>query len=143
MKILVIPDKFKGTLTASAAAEAIARGWRKARPRDAIEVLPMSDGGDGFGEAMGKLLGAKIQKVKTMDAAQRRCMAQWWWVPKTKIAVIESANVIGLAKLPTGKFHPFELVLIGRCNSFPLVIEYRIKILIYYKQSKICKGILN
>ena len=113
MRILIIPDKFKGTLTANAAAEAIARGWRKARPRDAIELFPMSDGGDGFGEMMGNLLHAKIQKVKTVDAAHRRCTAQWWWVPKTKIAVIESANVIGLAKLPPGKFHPFELDTFG------------------------------
>jgi glycerate kinase len=113
VKILVIPDKFKGTLTASAAAEAIARGWRKARPRDAIECLPMSDGGDGFGEVMGRLLHAKIQKVKTVDAAHRPCVAHWWWEPKTKTAVIESANVIGLAKLPAGKFHPFELDTYG------------------------------
>ena len=103
MKILVIPDKFKGTLTASAAAEAIARGCRKVRPRDSIECLPMSDGGDGFGEVMGRLLHAKIQKVKTIDAAHRTCKVRWWWEPKSKTAVIESANVIGLAQLPPGQ----------------------------------------
>jgi glycerate kinase len=113
VKILVIPDKFKGTLTAQAAAEAIARGWRKARPRDSIDCLPMSDGGDGFGEVMGRLLGARIQKVKTVDAAHRTCVAHWWWEPKTKTAVIESANVIGLAKLPPRQFHPVELDTFG------------------------------
>jgi glycerate kinase len=109
VKVLIIPDKFKGTLTASAAAEAIVRGWCRVRPRDSIESLPMSDGGDGFGEVMSELLHAKIRKVKTADAAHRPCEANWWWEPKTKTAVIESANVIGLAKLPPGKFHPFEL----------------------------------
>lgn len=113
MNILVIPDKFKGTLTASAAAKTIARGWRRARPRDAIELLPMSDGGDGFGEVMGEVLGAKTRKVKTVDAAHRACAASWWWEPKTRTAVIDSANVIGLAKLPPGKFHPFELDTFG------------------------------
>ena len=113
MKILVIPDKFKGTLTARAAANAIARGWREARPRDAIELLPMSDGGDGFGEVMGRLLHAKIQKTETVDAAHRSCQANWWWEPRTKTAVIESANVVGLAKLPPGKFQPFELDTFG------------------------------
>ena len=113
MNVLIIPDKFKGTLSASAAADAIARGWRRARPRDSLVSLPMSDGGDGFGAVLGQLLGAKIQKIKTTDAAHRPCEANWWWEPKTKTAVIESANVIGLAKLPPGKFHPFELDTFG------------------------------
>jgi glycerate kinase len=113
VKILVIPDKFKGTLTASVAAEAIARGWRKVRPRDAIELLPMSDGGDGFGQTIGSSLGAKVQTVHTVDAAHRKCAANWWWDPKSRTAVIESANVIGLAKLPPGQFHPFELDTFG------------------------------
>jgi glycerate kinase len=113
VKILVIPDKFKGTLTADAAARSIVRGWRRARPDDAIESLPMSDGGDGFGVAVGTLLRAQIQKIKTVDAAHRNCVANWWWEPRTKTAVIESANVIGLAKLPAGKFHPFDLDTFG------------------------------
>jgi glycerate kinase len=113
VNVLIIPDKFKGTLTACAAAEAIARGWHAARPLDSVVSLPMSDGGDGFGEVLGQLLSAKIQKVKTVDAAHRPCEANWWWEPKTKTAVIESANVIGLAKLPPGKFHPFELDTFG------------------------------
>jgi glycerate kinase len=113
MKILVIPDKFKGTLTASEAADAIARGWHKARPQDVIELLPMSDGGDGFGETVGSLLQAKIQTVRTVDAAHRKCTANWWWDPKSQTAIIESANIIGLAKLPPGQFHPFELDTFG------------------------------
>ena len=113
MNVLIIPDKFKGTLTANAAAEAIARGWRKARPGDSITSLPMSDGGDGFGEVMGRLLRAKLQRIKTVDAAHCPCVAHWWWEPKTKTAVVESASVIGLAKLPPGKFHPFALDTFG------------------------------
>jgi len=54
MKVLIAPDKFKGTLTARQAAQAMARGWRQVRPGDDVELLPMSDGGDGFGEVMGR-----------------------------------------------------------------------------------------
>src|SRR5208282_5218033 len=49
LKLLIAPDKFKGTLTAREAASAIARGWRTARPQDSSRLLPMTDGGDGFG----------------------------------------------------------------------------------------------
>lgn len=113
LKILIAPDKFKGTLTAGEAARAIARGWSKARPRDTLELLPMSDGGDGFGEVMSGLLGLKVQTVKTVDAAHRPCKVRWWLEKKTKTAIIESANVIGLAMLPPGKFHPFALDTFG------------------------------
>ena len=113
LKILIAPDKFKGSLTARAAAQAIAAGWSKARPDDSLTLLPLSDGGDGFGEVLGNLMPATIQNVSTVDAAHRSCQARWWWEPKTKTAVIESAEVIGLAMLPAGKFHPFELDTFG------------------------------
>jgi glycerate kinase len=109
MKVLIIPDKFKGTLTAFQAADAIAAGWRQSRPGDQLEILPMSDGGDGFGEVMSRLLGAAPQVASSVDAAHKPCSASWWWEPKTKTAIFELASVIGLAQLPPAKYHPFEL----------------------------------
>jgi len=105
--ILICPDKFKGTLSAQAAARAIAAGWWSVRPRDRLRLLPMSDGGDGFGEVMGKILKAPTRRVRAVDAAHRACNATWW--SSKEVAIIESARVIGLAMLPAGRFHPFEL----------------------------------
>lgn len=113
LNVLIIPDKFKGTLTAQEAADAIARGWRTARPGDHLESLPMSDGGDGFGEILSSLLHARKQRIRTVDAAHRPCQARWWWESETRTAIIESAKVIGLARLPAGRFHPFELDTFG------------------------------
>jgi len=112
-KVLIVPDKFKGTLTARAAARTIAKGWSKVRTSDSVHPCPMSDGGDGFGEVISALFGAKVQMTKTVDAAHRTITAHWWWEPRKKIAIIESASVIGLAKLPPGRFHPFELDTLG------------------------------
>ncbi len=113
LRVLIMPDKFKGTLTARAAAAAIARGWRKVRPLDSLDLLPMSDGGDGFGEVTSALLHARSQCVKAVDAAHRPCTATWWWESRTKTAIIESAGVIGLAMLPPKRFHPFQLDTLG------------------------------
>jgi len=113
MKVLIAPDKFKGTLSARAAAESIARGWQRMRPDDTIELQPISDGGDGFGELMSAALGATPQSIRTMDAAHRPCSATWWWDAKSRTALIESANVAGLAMLPRRRFHPFELDTFG------------------------------
>jgi glycerate kinase len=113
MKVLIAPDKFKGTLAASAAAEAIGRGWGKVRSQDDIAVLPISDGGEGFGEILGGLLGAQTQRTKTVNAAHLPCLAEWWWEPRSQTAIIEAARVNGLAMLPLGKYHPFELDTFG------------------------------
>ena len=111
LPVLVIPDKFKGTLTALQAAQAIHMGWRRGRPGDLLDLLPMSDGGDGFGEVMGNLLGAKVQWTKTVDAKHRPVKSRWWWDPRTKSAIIESAEVVGLAKNPG--CHPYDLDTFG------------------------------
>lgn len=113
MRVLIAPDKFKGTLTAQEAVEAMARGWHAARPEDSLALLPISDGGDGFGAVMGAALKAKPQRVKTVDAAHRPVTAKWWWQPERRIAIVESANIIGLAMLPKGRFHPFLLDTFG------------------------------
>jgi glycerate kinase len=113
VRVLIAPDKFKGTLTATEAAAAIAAGWRQTRPADQLELFPISDGGDGFGELLGQRLGAEEQTVATVDAAHRPLQAKWWWEPRRRIAIIESARVIGLALLGPGQFHPFALDTFG------------------------------
>jgi glycerate 2-kinase len=113
MRVLVVPDKFKGTLRAYEAARAIAAGWREARPHDTLELLPMSDGGDGFGEIVGTLLHAQKKTYATVNAAHESIDAPWWWSADSRTAIVESANVIGLAMLSPGRFHPFELDTVG------------------------------
>jgi glycerate kinase len=113
LNVLIVTDKFKGTLRAQAAAELIALGWREARPQDSLELLPMSDGGDGFGEVLVRLLKLEERTIGTLDAAHAPLQAKWWWDPRTRTAIIESAGIIGLALLPTKKFHPFDLDSFG------------------------------
>ena len=52
MRVLVAPDKFRGTLTARQAAEAIESGWRRERPEDLVDLLPLADGGEGTLDAL-------------------------------------------------------------------------------------------
>jgi len=113
LNVLIAPDKFKGTLSARAAADAMTRGWRQARPADHLMPFPISDGGDGFGDLVGAGLGARTETVCTVDAAHHPCAAEWWWAAESGTAIIEAARVNGLARLPAGKHHPFELDTFG------------------------------
>ncbi|WP_068421934.1 glycerate kinase family protein [Janibacter terrae] len=48
MHVIIAPDCFTGTLTATQAAEAMAAGWRRKAPEDLLTLVPLSDGGPGF-----------------------------------------------------------------------------------------------
>lgn len=113
LKVLIAPDKFKGTLSAREAALVMAHGWRQVRPMDELEVLPITDGGDGFGESMARLMRASSRAIRSVNAARKPCRVNWWWEPLTRTAIIESARVIGLAMLPAGRFHPLALDTFG------------------------------
>jgi glycerate kinase len=60
MRVLVCPDKFRGTLDASSAAEAIAAGWRRTRPDDTLDLVPMADGGEGTADALRSAGGREV-----------------------------------------------------------------------------------
>jgi glycerate kinase len=71
VRILVAPQEFKGSLTAAAAAVAIAAGVREARPDAEIDMLPLSDGGPGFLETLQASLGGDMIEVAVHDAIGR------------------------------------------------------------------------
>ena len=52
MRILIAPDKFKGSLSAREVAENIAAGLRAALPAAELTLLPLADGGEGTAEAI-------------------------------------------------------------------------------------------
>ena len=107
LSVLIAPDKFKGTLTAEQAAKAIARGWKTARPKDHLTELPISDGGDGFGPLLAHSFGANSQSAPTRNAAGQPIKGLYW-VTSNETALVESANIIGLAMLPESHHRPLQ-----------------------------------
>ena len=65
MRVLIAIDKFKGSLTATEAAKAIAAGLPASCE---IDICPIADGGEGFTETMLSALGGKRITVDTVDA---------------------------------------------------------------------------
>jgi len=52
LRVLAAPDSYKGSLTSVEVADAIARGWARARPDDTVDRCPVSDGGAGLLDAL-------------------------------------------------------------------------------------------
>ena len=63
MRVLIAPDKFRGTLSARQAAEALAAGWRRGRPEDDLDLAPVADGGEGTTEAVISALGGELLRA--------------------------------------------------------------------------------
>jgi glycerate 2-kinase len=99
MRVLIAPDCYGGSLSAVEAAEAIAAGWRKARPDDDLTRAPQSDGGPGFVDVIASRLGQRrtLRVSGPLDADVR---ADWVFDPAgPSSAYLESAQACGLALL--------------------------------------------
>lgn len=101
MQVLIAPDCFGGSLTAVAAARAIAAGWRAARPGDDLVLAPQSDGGPGFVDVLAACdpgMEVRHSRVSGPLTGNDR-LAAWILDPEFLTAYIESAQACGLALL--------------------------------------------
>src|SRR5215218_7352607 len=100
MRVLIAPDKFKGSLSALAAARAIERGFRAWGANVTTDLAPIADGGEGFAEAMVAALGGEWITAKTEDAVGRPIEARYGWVAAQKLAILEMSEASGLWRMP-------------------------------------------
>lgn len=75
MRILIAPDKFKGTLTGSGAALAMTHGVRNVRPDAWVSATPLADGGGGTLEVLLDAIGGVKRYADTVDPWGARCRA--------------------------------------------------------------------
>jgi len=103
-RIVVAPDKFKGSLTARAAAQAIARGLVSAWGAEADPVLvPMADGGEGTVDAF--VDGGAVRVVHRV-AGPLGAPVDASLALQGDTAVVEMALASGLGLLAPGERNP-------------------------------------
>ncbi len=112
MKILVAPDKFKGSLSAVAAVAAITRGLRAVWPEAEITGAPIADGGEGFAEALGQALGGGWVETRALDPIGREIATRYMWVEAERLAIIEMSEASGIWRLTPAERAPL------RANTF-------------------------
>ncbi len=89
MRILVAPDKFRGTLSAAQAATAISAGLRR-EGHDVLE-MPLADGGEGTLEVLGGPNRTTVVSDPLGDPVEAA------WRLSKRVAVIEMARASGLS----------------------------------------------
>ena len=103
MKVVVAIDTFKGCLRSMEANHAAAEGVRRAYPEANICEVAVSDGGEGFIDAMA-MKGGELKSVNVHDPLMREVRAQYLLQGQT--AVIEAAEACGLWRLKPEERNP-------------------------------------
>lgn len=104
MNILVLPNAFKGSLSAAKAALLFKRALGK---KHRVHALPVSDGGDGFIDFF-RTLDPNARKIslRAKNAFLKNCRTDFLLLSDGKTAVIETARVCGLGKAKKEELDP-------------------------------------
>jgi glycerate kinase len=102
MRVLVAPDKFKGSLDARQVAENIALGIRDVNPDAQIEIAPVADGGEGTAEVICNARGGEWVTCSAHGPLGEMIEARYLWLGENASAVIEMSEAAGLRALKNG-----------------------------------------
>jgi glycerate kinase len=102
-RVVIAPDKFKGSLTAGQAARAMALGVKRANPELMTVECPVADGGDG---TLDTAVAAGFERVPVYAAGPTGQVVLTAYARSGRTAVVEMAEVCGLQRLPGGVAAP-------------------------------------
>lgn len=124
MRILVCPQEFKGSLTASEAARAIAAGLRDALPNADLELLPMADGGPGTVEIVCAASGGTLVTSEVRGPLGAPVQAVFGLLGgEPPRAIVEAAAAVGLMLLHAHERQPAHASTFGVGQQIAAAIE--------------------
>ena len=95
--VVVAPNSYKGSVSATAAAAALSRGLARVWPDGERRICPMADGGEGTLDAIFSR-GGRRGSARVSGASGTPIDAEFGLIEGDAIAVIESAQVVGLTE---------------------------------------------
>jgi glycerate kinase len=102
-RVVLAPDKFKGSLTAAEVGDALAAGMLDVLPGLDVIKLPVADGGDG---TVAAALSAGFEEIIVDAVGPTGEPVQAAYALHGSRAVVELAAVVGLSMLPGGRLDP-------------------------------------
>jgi glycerate 2-kinase len=115
MRVVVAPDKFKGTLTAREAARAVAEGWLSVDRKAEIEEVPIADGGEGTLDALLAALDGRLERLPATGPLGDPVIAEYGLAdtPAGLLAIVEMARASGLELLSEQRRDPLRATTYG------------------------------
>lgn len=99
MKIVLAPDKFKGSLMGIEFCDAVAEGIYSIFPQANIIKMPLADGGDGTIDILGYYLHGERIKIEVTNPLFRPIKASYFYISSSNTAYIEMAEASGMKLL--------------------------------------------
>jgi glycerate kinase len=121
-KIIIAPDSYKGSLSSVRVAEIIAAVALRHYPQAEILQFPISDGGEGWVDALLIAMGGEKLRVKVHDPLGRE-MDAFYGMLKEDTAVIEVAAASGLPLLSESERDPLRASSFGTGELIQHAIE--------------------
>lgn len=112
-KIVIAPDKFKGSLTGIEFCDAVERGINNHIQDVEILKLPLADGGDGTVEVLKYYLEGEMISAQVNDPLLRPINASYLFSAKNKMAFIEMAEASGIRLLKNTELNPLRTSTFG------------------------------
>lgn len=106
MKIVIAPDSYKESLSATEVAQAIEKGFREIFPDAQYVSVPVADGGEGTVEAMIAATHGSAHSALVTGPLGEKVNANWGMSGDGKTAFIEMAAASGLSLVPPDKRNP-------------------------------------
>ncbi len=129
MKIVLIPDKFKGSLSAAEVIEALTKGIKRANPNTVISSLITSDGGDGFLDAVQQTHNLEKVYCEAVDPLGRPISAPYLYDVEKKTAYIELAQCSGMVLLTKEERNPMKTSTLGTGLQIKHAIKQRAEVI--------------
>jgi glycerate 2-kinase len=113
VKILIAPDKFKGSLTAHEVCNAVGDALLEMDPSHEISKIPLADGGEGTFEILVSQSHGSVKQISVLDPLQRPVQAEYGLSKNGTVAFIEMAKASGLQLLEENERNPLHTSTIG------------------------------
>ena len=124
MKIVVAPDSFKGSISATQAALAMEEGIKRVFVDSEVIKIPLADGGEGIVEALVTATAGKIIYVTVLDPLGREMESFFGILGNGKTAVIEMAAASGLPLLKPEERNPYITTTYGTGQLIKAALDY-------------------
>lgn len=113
MKIILAPDKFKGSLTGLEFCNIVEMSLKKNQPNIDVLKLPLADGGDGTIEVVNYYLKGEIINITVNNPFFQPVKASYLYAKSTKTAFIEMAEASGVKLLQIDQLNSKEATTFG------------------------------
>jgi glycerate 2-kinase len=108
MKVLIAPDKFKGSLSSDRVASAIAQGLYQSGKEFCCIEMPLADGGEGTSKILTKAAGGNTISLKVGDPLGRTIETHYGISRAETTAFIEMSGASGLSCLQLSERNPLQ-----------------------------------